>query len=272
MKYLFASWRKLEQTLCKNSILLFLDYDGTLSPITGRPEEAFLPKETRELLIKLAKSPACRIAIISGRAVQDVKKRIGIKNIIYVGNHGLEIHGPKIKFKAMVHLKFLTILNTLKKELTKKLSPIKGTFVEDKGLSLSVHYRLVDKKYIPEVKTIFHETIIAHAVADKIRIKSGKMVFEIRPPIDWDKGKVVLWLLARQQFASKNRRVLPLYVGDDTTDEDAFCALKKKGITIFVGLPKESCAEYYLKSPQEVKRFLRQLLNYYNIQRQWKNQ
>jgi trehalose-phosphatase len=223
------------------------------------------------MLIKLAKSSACKIAIISGRRVNDVKKRIGIKNIIYVGNHGLEIRGPKIKFKATVHPKFLTILNALKEELTKKLSPIRGVFVEDKGLALSVHYRLVDKKYIPEVKTIFHETIITYVVRDKIQVKSGKMVFEIRPPVDWDKGKIVLCLLARQQFAAKSRKMLPIYIGDDTTDEDAFCALKNRGITVAVGLPKESCAEYYLKSTQEVGKFLRRLLNYYNSKKQWKN-
>ena len=271
MKHLSVFLDKLVKVIDGKSTYLFLDYDGTLAPIVDKPEEAFLPKETRELIINLAKNSNCKIAIISGRAINDVKERVGIKNIIYAGNHGLEIEGPKIKFKARVHPKFLTILNSIKEELTKKLSGIEGAFVEDKGLTLSLHYRLVDKKNISDVKTIFRETVITHSVGDRIRVKSGKMIFEVRPPIDWDKGKVVLWLLSRQQFINKNKKVLPIYIGDDITDEDAFCAIRNKGLTIFVGLSKESCAEYYLKSTQEVTKLLEKILEHHNKSKQCMN-
>jgi len=271
MKHFSVFLDKLIKVLEGKSLYLFLDYDGTLAPIVDKPENAFLPKETRELIINLANNDNCKIAIISGRAINDLKKRVGIKNIIYAGNHGLEIEGPKIKFKARVHPKFLSILNSIKDELAKKLSGINGAFVEDKGLTLSLHYRLVNQKHIPDVKTIFRETVITHSVGDRIRVKSGKMIFEVRPPIDWDKGKVVLWLLSRQQFINKNKKVLPIYIGDDITDEDAFCAIRNKGLTIFVGLPKESCAEYYLKSTQDVVKLLGRILDYYNSGKQCKN-
>jgi trehalose-phosphatase len=86
------------------------------------------------------------------------------------------------------------------------------------------------------------------------------MVLEVRPPVDWDKGKVVMWLLARQQFASEGKQVLPVYIGDDLTDEDAFKAIKNKGITIFVGEPKVSHAQYYLKNVNEVAEFIKVIL------------
>ncbi|MCK9614193.1 MAG: trehalose-phosphatase [Candidatus Omnitrophica bacterium] len=271
MKHLSAFLDKLVKVIDGKSIYLFLDYDGTLAPIVDKPEEAFLPKETRELLINLAKDCNCKIAIISGRTINDVKGRVKIKNIIYAGNHGLEIEGPKIKFRARIHPKFLTMFNSIKDSLAKKLSGIKGVFVEDKGLTLSLHYRLVNKKHVSDVKTIFHETVITYLAGDRIRVKSGKMIFEIRPPIDWDKGKAVLWLLSRQQFVNKNKNVLPIYIGDDITDEDAFCAIRNKGLTVFVGSPKESCAEYYLKSTQDVAKLLGRILDHYNSDKQCRN-
>ncbi|MGE5197395.1 MAG: trehalose-phosphatase, partial [Deltaproteobacteria bacterium] len=140
-----------------------------------------------------------------------------------------------------------------------KITSISGAFMEDKGLSLSLHYRLADKKQIPLVKTIFHETVIVPLVRDKIAIRSGKMVLEVRPPVAWDKGRVVLWLLARQRFAVKDSEVLPVYIGDDVSDEDAFKALENKGLTVFVGAPKASSARYYLKDSGEVVEFLRRL-------------
>ena len=141
--------------------------------------------------------------------------------------------------------------------MEQKISYIRGAFVEDKGLSLSLHYRLVDKKQVPQIKTIFHEAVILYLVRNKIKIKPGKMVLEVRPPAEWDKGKVVLWLLARRNFISGEKNVLPVYIGDDITDEDAFRALKRKGLTVFVGEPGDSKADYYLKNTEEVVKFLR---------------
>ncbi len=262
MKHFLAICDKLKKVLAGKTIFLFLDYDGTLAPLVDRPGRAFLTKKTKRLLINLAKNRNCKVAIVSGRRIKDIKKRVRIKKIIYVGNHGLEIYGPKIKFEAKIHPKFPATLSSIKEELNKKLSKVDGAFVEDKGLTLSLHYRCVNERDIPDVKTIFHETVSTHLAGDKIKVKAGKMVFEVRPPITWDKGKAILWLLARQQFANKNRKALPFYFGDDTTDEDAFRALRKRGITVFVGSSGESHAEYYLKSTQEVARALKQILKY----------
>jgi len=259
MKNLFLSWRAVKKELSGRRIMLFLDYDGTLAPIAGTPEKARIPPEVKKILNKLAKNPKYKLAVISGRAVENIKNIIGLKEIIYSGNHGLEIEGPKIKFKPLVSPGYKMILGRIKNDLEQKISSIRGAFVEDKGLSLSLHYRLADKRLIPRIKTIFHETVILYLIRNKIKIKAGKMVLEVRPPIEWDKGKVVLWLLARWRFKLGGKDIVPVYIGDDLTDEDAFRALKNKGITIFVGRPKESCAAYYLKNTAEVKEFLQRL-------------
>lgn len=260
MRNLLGRWDGLKKELSGKYIMLFLDYDGTLAPIVSTPGRAFISREVKEILTELSKSPKCKLAIISGRALKDIMHIIGLEGIIYSGNHGLEIEGPKIKFETPVSSRYKAVLEQIRKDLNKKLSSIKGVLVENKDLSLSIHYRLVDKKRIPKVKTIFHETIIHYLVRNKIKIKTGKMVLEIRPPYEWDKGKVVIWLLTRQCFALKNSNIFPVYIGDDVTDEDAFRALKNKGMTIFVGKPKSSYAQYYLKDTDEVTEFLKRTL------------
>lgn len=261
MKYLFKYWNTLKQNISNRYIFLFLDYDGTLTPIVESPEKAAISPQIKALLKRLSRNTKFKLAIISGRSLKDIKKMVGLENIIYSGNHGLEIEGPKIKFKSSASPQYKTILKQIKDSLNAKLFGIKGIFIEDKGLTLSIHYRLVDKKQIPKVKTIFHEATIFYLLRNKIKIKPGKMVFEIRPPVEWDKGKVVLWLLARQKFALGERSFIPIYIGDDKTDEDVFGVLKNKGLTIFVGQPRASYAQYYLKNTEEVGEFLKKCLN-----------
>jgi trehalose-phosphatase len=260
MDCLFAKWDKIKGELSNKFIFIFLDYDGTLTPIVETPDKAVISKETRELLKKLSKSPNCALAIISGRSLNDIKNIIGLKDIIYVGNHGLEIEGPKIKFESQVSPRLKSIIRHINDDLVANLSGIKGVFIEDKGLTISVHYHLVDKKDIQELLSIFAEIAEPYIVRDKIKINSGKKTYEIRPPVMWDKGKVVSWLLARQQFAQRDDKIFPIYIGDDVTDEDAFKALKNKGLTVFVGKPSASEAGYYLNNSKEVTEFIKRIL------------
>lgn len=256
MQYLFNKWDTLKEELKDRYLFIFLDFDGTITPIVDTPEKAILPEATKRLLDDISRNPRLKLAFISGRTLKDIKERVGLKNAIYSGNHGLELEGPKIKHEPIVSLRYKDILERIKDDLTQKLSPIKGALVEDKGLSLSIHYRLVAKEKVPFVKTAFHEAIILYLVRGKIKIKFGKKVLEVRPPDESDKGKMVLWLLTRQIFAANNESVYPVYIGDDVTDEDAFKALKDKGLTLFVGKPKKSYARYYVKNSNEVVKFL----------------
>ncbi len=261
MDYLFSQFSKIEKLLSNKFILLLLDYDGTLTPIVETPIKAIIHKDTKGLLEKLSRSPYCKIGIISGRKLEDIKNIVGIDGIIYAGNHGLEIEGPKIKFESKVSPRLKSIIRNIAADMQKRLSGIKGALIEDKRLTLSIHYRLVSKKDMPVFDKIVSEVTNPYRVCDKIKVNFGKKVYEIKPPVKWDKGKVTLWFLARQQFISGVKNVLPIYVGDDITDEDAFKALKRKGLTVFVGKPGNSKADYYLKNTKEVTKFLRSILN-----------
>ncbi len=261
MKYLFSQFSKIKELLSNKFILLLLDYDGTLTPIVKTPSKAIIHKDTKELLQKLSRSPYCKIGIISGRKLENIKNIVGINGIIYAGNHGLEIEGAKIKFESQVSPRLKLIIRNIATDMQKQLLGIKGALIEDKGLTLSIHYRLVGKKDMPAFEKIISEVINPYIARDKIKVNSGKKVYEIKPPVKWDKGKVALWFLARQQFILGKKDVLPIYIGDDKTDEDAFKALKRKGLMVFVGRSGSSKADYYLKNTKEVIKFLRLILN-----------
>jgi trehalose-phosphatase len=152
------------------------------------------------------------------------------------------------------------ILKRLYQELARALHPIRGLWVEDKGYTLSVHYRSVPDSDWVLVKNGFYEAVRPYVEKRQVRVTEGKRVFEVRPPVRWDKGKVLQWLLTRQRAVGRGK-VLPIYAGDDQTDEDAFLALQGQGIAIAVG-PSTllSRAQYVVSSPQEVCRFLSRVL------------
>ena len=260
MEYLFDKWDDVRKRIAGKPLFIFLDFDGTLAPIVERPEAASLPAETKELLRKLSAEPRFKLAFISGRSLADVKEKVGLKNVIYSGNHGLEIEGPKIKFEPLVSAGYKTLMRGIKSELAKGIAAIKGALLEDKGLSLSLHYRLVAPRQLLDLRMIFRDAIAPHRLKGKIKVNKGKKVFEVRPAMEWDKGKIVLWLLARESFAAGEKEIVPVYLGDDLTDEDVFRALKNKGLTVLVGNGRPSAAAYYVKDHRQVQRFLKMLL------------
>jgi len=260
MKYIFSHWNELKQILQSGRLFIFLDYDGTLAPIVRTPSQAMLSPATAKVLTALAKNKNITLAVVSGRVLSDVRNRVGIKNIIYVGNHGFEIKSPQINFKSSVDQACRKIFEEIKKDLAKKMSIIRGIYIEDKGFTLSVHYRLADKKQIPLIKNIFTQTIAASRAKKILKISAGKKVLEIRFASDCNKGKAVLWLVVRRQVVLRDKSILPIYIGDDLTDEDAFKVLRDKGLTILVGKPRKSYAKYYVRNTQEVRKFLRMLV------------
>jgi trehalose-phosphatase len=259
MKYLFAHWNSVRRRIGGKYVALLLDYDGTLTPIVETPDRARIPEQTRQLLKALSANSGCTLTIISGRCLKDIKKKVGLRNVVYSGNHGLQIEGPNIRFEAPVAPNYKTVLQKIKSELKRMLPPVKGVLLEDKGLSLALHYRLTNKKEVPFVRRTFYQVALPCLRLGKIKTETGKKVFEIRPATEWDKGKAVLWLLSKQKSHPCGSPILPIYVGDDATDENAFRALKNKGLTIFVGNPKKSYAKYYLKNTKEVFKFLKGL-------------
>ncbi len=266
IRYIFSSLGSVRKALKNKFIYLFLDYDGTLAPIVGTPAEAHMSDRLRKLLLKLSMLTNCRLAVISGRSLSDISKRVGVKNIVYVGNHGFEIKGPKIKFKSPVSRKYRKVLKEIKAKLKRDLSSFKGVFIEDKGYCLALHYRLANENDIPAIAYKFYVDTFIDEFRKNIQIESGKMMREIRPPILWNKGIAALWLLEQQSSVmnGKGMRVMPVYIGDDLTDEDAFHVLRDIGITIFVGKPKSTKARFYLKDNNEVGKFLKLVLKNQN--------
>jgi trehalose-phosphatase len=236
---------------------LFLDFDGTLTPIVSAPRAAALSRKMRGLLIKLSRARGVKLAIVTGRSLADIKKKVGIKNIIYVGNHGLEIDGPGMKFRHPSEKTFRRAIGEICESLKKDLRGIGGVLIENKGLTVSVHYRLVKNNLVPAIKKYVRAAVNRPGVYKKLKINSGKKVLEVKPDTDWDKGAAVLKIL--RQFGSK--KFLPVYVGDDTTDESAFKALKRTGLTYRVGKSVSSSARYYLKDTQAVYKLLRGYAN-----------
>ncbi len=263
MQHLFRSWESFSSDISAAAhILLLSDYDGTLTPIVGRPDEAILPSEVREKLRALAAKPAFSVGIISGRALAEVKALVGTDGVYYAGNHGLEIEGPGLNLINPAAKAARVDMRNLARQLSAKLGNIEGVIVEDKGLSLSVHYRLVKRGEEKVVAEIFHQITSPWLHDGKIRTTSGKKVWEIRPPIDWHKGRAVETIIKQIKALFNFEQLLTIYLGDDTTDEDAFRVLHRpQGWSIFVGQENPSSnADYFLNSTLEVATFLSRLL------------
>jgi len=231
---------------------VFLDYDGTLTPIVSQPEEAWLSDSMRQKLRELAaRAP---VAILSGRDLDDVRRRMNIDAIVYAGSHGFDIAGPH-GLRRQMATEFLSNLDMAEKELHAVLGGISGARVERKRFSVAAHYRNVKGNDVPKVEQAVSEVATRHR---GLRRMEGKKVFELLPAIAWDKGKAMLWLL--ETLGLERGNIRPIFIGDDRTDEDAFRALEQRGIGILVSEQSQPTgAKYSLKDPAEVEYFLRAL-------------
>jgi trehalose 6-phosphate phosphatase len=239
-----AAWRRT------GALVLLLDFDGTLAPIVSRPELAAMPDVTRRALERLMAMPGVEVAVVSGRGLADVRERAAIPGIAYAGNHGMEIHGPGIDRIHPEAAAARPVLERACRELEAEISAIPGAFVEDKELSLSVHFRLAPRERVGELHEIVHRLVDP---LPGVHVTEGKQVIEVRPNVDWDKGKAVLFLLEQMRPPAG---APVLFFGDDRTDEDAFRALRDaaagEGILIAEHPPEESAAASCLHDPAEV--------------------
>lgn len=258
-------------------IALFLDYDGTLSPIVDNPDRAFMSDCMRATVRNVAKF--FPTAIISGRSRDKVYNFVGLTELYYAGSHGMDIMGPvrhsisndhpncirlTDKQGKEVNLfqpasEFLPMIDEVFRSLVRCTKEIKGAEVENNKFCVSVHYRNVDEKYWKTIAQCVDDILKDYP---RLRLTHGRKVLEVRPVIDWDKGKAVEFLLESLGLNNSDD-VLPIYVGDDRTDEDAFKFLRdgKRGYGILVSsVPKESNAFYSLRDPLEVMEFLKLLV------------
>ena len=233
-------------------LAVFLDYDGTLTPIVSHPEDAWLSDSMRQTLQSLA--ARVPVAILSGRDLDDVRGRVHVDGIVYAGSHGFDIAGAG-GLRRELGAAYLPVLDTAETELREALDEIPGAQLERKHFSVAAHYRNVNEN------DAFKVALAVDAVAARhraLRRMDGKKVYELLPDVDWNKGKAVLWLLETLEL--ERGRAVPIFIGDDRTDEDAFSALDKRGVGILVSeQPQVTAASYWLNNPEEVERFLQKI-------------
>ncbi len=238
-------------------LLLMLDFDGTLAPITTDPAKSYLSPEIKAYLSTISRMDWATIAVLSGRSLADVKKRIGLKNIYYAGSHGLEIYGPSLKFLHPEASHAKSHIEDLRTTIENKLGSIHGAIIERKRFSFSFHYRLIKTRDTRRALNQLRSIICHSPIGEEVSIIKGKKVIEVVPRIDWNKGAAVRYVIKHT-----GRRVIPIYLGDDVTDETAFEALRKvNGVAIRIGRSKRTAAPFYLRDQSQILSFLRFILS-----------
>jgi trehalose 6-phosphate phosphatase len=234
---------------------VFLDYDGTLTPIVARPELAILSDSVRHVLQRLAK--ICPIMIVTGRDVEDVSELVALDQLGYAGSHGLDIVGPSESgLRHQAAEGFEPELDAVEAELRRRTNGIEGVIVERKRFSISTHVRQVDPRWHTQVEKVVDDVSRTHPT---LRREGGKMLYELRPDIAWDKGMAVRWFLDRVGVDPS----MALYIGDDLTDETAFSALAGRGATVVVAEADDqhpTLAQFRLNDPGDVRLLLEGLV------------
>jgi len=253
----FYELTKFMPAQTQNKPLFLFDYDGTLAPITRDPSRAYIPEETRKLLAQLSRK--FRVAIVSGRDMADLKNFIGLDSLIYAGSHGFRISGPGgIEMEHEKVGELLPRMNTLMDVLQKDPDlKIRGVEMERKYMAIAVHYRNAPSGSYTNIIKAIKKNISSF---DEFTTGRGKKVIEIRPALKWHKGKAVDWIM--QALEQKDGvTYMPIYLGDDITDEDAFRALPNHGIGILVGehhSPSAACC--HLPNVWDVQKLLNYLI------------
>lgn len=234
-------------------LLMGVDFDGTIAPIVADHTRSEITPRCRDGLKQLAAVPNVSIAVISGRQLSDLRTRVSLRGITYAGNHGLELKRGNEVFINPIADRHRPAIRRVHRELSRRLAEIPGCAIEDKDLTLSIHYRQAPPGRIAEVKATVQAAVDEEE--DAVQIVPGKKVLEVRPAIDWDKGSTIDFLAATHPDDW-----VTVYIGDDTTDEDAFRAVGPAGIGIMVGTRKSTKASYVIPDRRDVGPFLEWIL------------
>lgn len=237
-----------------DELLVCLDFDGTLAPIVERPEDAEILPENAAAVRELHDTDGVRTAVVSGRALDDVRERVAVGGLAYAGNHGLELQADEDE--TTIHPeadRHRPTVQSVADDLAVEFEAIDGALVERKGVTATVHYRLAAEERVDEIERTVQSRVEG---VEGLEVTDGKQILEVRPTVEWDKGRAVEWLAD-----SLAEDPLVVYVGDDTTDEAAFEAIDRgesidRGVSFFVGRERESAADYRVPDPQGVGRLL----------------
>jgi alpha,alpha-trehalase len=237
--------------------VLFFDYDGTLTPIVRHPSKAVIPTTTKEILKRLA--ARWHVAIVSGRDLEDVRTMVGLDELVYAGSHGFDVSDSSVILPEQIDVEgILSALSSAQEQLEPKLKDLQGAWIERKRFAIAVHFRESPEEVEPILEKHVDQVV---SNTPELRKSCGKKIFELRPDVEWDKGKALTSLLKGMDVDYNT--AVPLYIGDDTTDEDAFREILGRGIGILVSRdPEETAAGYMLRSPEEVAVFMNRLLRF----------
>ena len=232
---------------------VFFDFDGTLSEIVDDPDSARPAAGAGEALQKLAAH--CPVAVLSGRDLADVTERVGLPGIWYAGSHGFELTAPDgTHHQNEAAAAAIPVLERVAARLRDQLGSIPGVVVEHKRFGVAVHYRNAARDRVGEVAA----AVRAAGQRDGLRVTTGREVIELRPDIDWDKGKTLRWVIDHLHHAGSGS-LMPIYLGDDITDEDAFDAVRHDGVPIVVRHTDDgdraTAALFALDNPARVTEF-----------------
>jgi trehalose 6-phosphate phosphatase len=230
-------WAQLNEA---DRVLIALDYDGTLAP---------LPSAAAVVLSELARSNRFSVAVVSGRSLADLKGKLGL-DVIYVGNHGLEIEGAGISFVHPLADALRGAIDQVCSRLEAAFDGVRGVAVERRELSATVHYRQTPADLRSHIQATVNSTVRPYL--SKIFVGPALEAWEIRPRLQWNKGSAVRYLLGRMDAIS------PALVcaGDDAIGEDIFGLLPWQ-ISIKVGAARNTRARYYVRCAAELFDFLK---------------
>jgi len=234
--------------------VIFLDFDGTLAPLRPRPGDAVLAPSSRALLEALAGRTGFSVQVVTGRSMADIRRLVPVKNVGFAAEHGFAIRMGNAAWRHPAARNVRLPLRAVSRRLRRNVAGIRGILLEEKGATLSVHYRLMRGWRVSALRKAVDDAVSPYR--RRLRVHSGKKVFEIGPDAAWDKGRAALKML--DMLGAGPRPVL--YIGDDRTDEDAFLALRAAATTIKVGRSRATRARYFLESPDRVRGLLRRLL------------
>jgi len=240
--------RFVAEVAAANGLLAAFDYDGVLAPITTDPARATMSDQLTGSLRTLAARGNVAVAVVSGRALADLTDRVDVDDVVFAGNHGLELSRDGERTVQEDAAQLGDTLAGICSRLRRAVADVPGCRVEDKELTLSVHVRETPAEHVAAVRQAVSDAVSAQP---EFEVSEGKQVLEVRPAVGHDKGTAMTRLVAEHPSDW-----LPLYLGDDTTDEDAFEAIQPEGVGIHVGTREDTAARYRLPSQEQVPAFV----------------
>jgi trehalose 6-phosphate phosphatase len=253
MLHLFENGNIVEENTRNKKILLFLDYDGTLIPGKKAYREARLAVSTWKTLDNLSRLDDCKVCLVSDRSITDLRLLTDFKDVNYIGNHGMETQADAFAYHAGLNKDVRYSLRLVYNNIYEDLYGIPGIVIEDKRLSIGIHYRMVSAAHVTKIKAVVSRAMYEHT--GHLDIEYRRNTIDIRPKGVWNKGWAAAMLLAKYPETH-----FPICVGHDSSNETLFKTFQHSGLTVRVGKSHDSAANFYLDNTGEVQQFLLNIL------------